>query len=82
MDEHLMQQRATDILQQAIANLTEDQQQVIMMRFVEGYSIQQTADALGKKPNAIKALQHRATRSLAGQLERSGLDIETILAGL
>jgi len=37
---------------------------------------------MDKNANAIKALQHRALRSLATRLERAGFDIATIIAGL
>ena len=82
MDSRIVQQQAAQALKTAIADLTEDQQQVVILRFVEGYPIAMIADIMGKKPNAIKALQHRALRSLAARLERSGFDIDAILAGL
>lgn len=82
MDERLIRQHVAQILRKAIADLTPDQQQVIILRFVEGHKIDEVAQLLDKKPNAIKALQHRALRSLAGRLERSGIDIESIMAGL
>lgn len=82
MDEGLVRGQAAAVLRQAIAELTEEQQQVIMLRFVEGYPVEQVAGVMGKTANAIKALQHRALRSLAGRLERSGFDVESVLAGL
>jgi len=82
MDESLVRQQATDVLREAIITLTEDQQQVIRLRFIEGHRIEAVANLLGKNANAIKALQHRALRTLATRLERAGLDVESILAGL
>jgi RNA polymerase sigma factor (sigma-70 family) len=82
MDESLVRQQAGDVLREAIAALTDDQQQVIILRFVEGHRIEAVATLLNKNANAIKALQHRALRSLAARLERSGLDLESIIAGL
>jgi RNA polymerase sigma-70 factor, ECF subfamily len=82
MDSGLVRQQAAHHLRKAIAALTADQQQVIILRFVEGLSLNETAQIMGKKANAIKALQHRAIRSLAGRLERAGFDIEEILSGL
>lgn len=82
MDERMLRQQAAQALREAIAGLTADQQQVVILRFIEGYKIEDVAVILGKQPNAIKALQHRALRSLAGRLERAGFDIETIIAGL
>lgn len=82
MDEQLLRHQAADILREAIAALTDDQQQVIILRFIEGHRIETVATLLNKNANAIKALQHRALRALAARLERSGLDVESILSGL
>jgi RNA polymerase sigma-70 factor (ECF subfamily) len=82
MDEGLLRRQAARALRAAIAELTGDQQQVVVLRFIEGYPIETVAQMMGKNANAIKALQHRALRSLASRLERSGFDIEAIIAGL
>lgn len=82
MDAPMIRRQAAQALRAAIAELTDDQQQVIILRFVEGHRIETVAQLLGKQPNAIKALQHRALRALANRLERTGLDIESLLAGL
>jgi RNA polymerase sigma-70 factor (ECF subfamily) len=51
-------------LQSAIAQLTTDQQQVIILKFVEGLSNAEVAGILGKSEGAVKSLQHRALNSL------------------
>jgi RNA polymerase sigma-70 factor (ECF subfamily) len=56
-------------LAQALSNLTEDQQEVIILRFVEGLSIPEVGQVLGKSRGAIKSLQHRALNSLNRVLE-------------
>lgn len=48
-----------------LPRLTEDQQQVLIFRFIEGYNIEETASLINKTPGAVKSLQHRALRSLA-----------------
>ena len=53
-----------------IEGLTEDQRTVIQMRFVEGYSLEETARLLKKTTGAVKALQHRALRHLGQRLTR------------
>lgn len=82
MDTALLQQQTAKALQMAIAELTDEQQQVIILRFIEGQSLENVAGIMGKNTNAIKALQYRALRALASKLERSGFDVENILAGL
>ena len=62
-DEIDHRQRA-DSVRQAYAQLTEEQQHVLSLRFGDGYSLEETADLLNKKVNAIKALQFRAIASL------------------
>jgi RNA polymerase sigma-70 factor (ECF subfamily) len=44
--------------------LTEEQAQVITLRFLEGYSIQEVAFLMEKSEGAIKALQYRAVNNL------------------
>ena len=59
-----------------------NQQQVIILRFIEGQRIEMVAQQMGKNANAIKALQHRALHALAARLERAGFDIEAVLSGM
>ncbi len=82
LDAGLARRQAAQALRAAIAGLTDDQQQVIILRFVEGYRVDEVAAILGKQPNAIKALQFRALRALAGKLERAGIDISALVAEL
>ncbi len=51
-------------LLRAIARLSEDQQQVIVMRFILGMSSPEIAEVLGRSKGAIDALQHRALKNL------------------
>ena len=44
--------------------LTDEQQQVVVLKFVEGLSNAEVADVLGKSEGAIKALQHRGLSAL------------------
>ena len=57
------------LIMRAIDRLTEEQRDVILMRFIKGIDVQDIAKALGKKPGAIKGLQHRALRVLAMRLQ-------------
>ena len=56
----------------AIGGLTDDQRQVILLKFIEGVDNATAADVLGKSINAVKALQHRALASLRRILEQNG----------
>jgi RNA polymerase sigma-70 factor (ECF subfamily) len=48
-----------------VAQLSDDQRECVVLRFLQGLSVAETAAAMGKKDGAIKALQHRAVRRLA-----------------
>lgn len=61
----------------AIRELTEDQQQVIILRFYQAMSNAEVANVLGKPEGAVKALQSRALRSLRRIMEAQAGDLET-----
>jgi len=60
----------TDHLREALGSLTDEQRLVMQLRFVEGYSLEDTARILEKTTGAVKAQQHRALRQLARILNR------------
>jgi len=51
-------------LKVALRQLTPNQQQVIILKFVEGLSNAEVAQILGKTEGAVKSLQHRALNAL------------------
>jgi RNA polymerase sigma-70 factor, ECF subfamily len=57
-------------LQQAIEQLTRDQQQVLMLRFFADLSNSEIAGMLQRTEGAVKAIQHRALQSLQKILNR------------
>ena len=61
---HLTNKQLLECVQQ----LGSEQQECIVLRFLHGLSVSETAEIMGKKDGAIKALQHRAVRRLAGLL--------------
>jgi RNA polymerase sigma-70 factor (ECF subfamily) len=48
----------------AMDDLTDLQREVITLRFAGGLSVAETASAVGRKENAVKALQHAGIRKL------------------
>jgi RNA polymerase sigma-70 factor, ECF subfamily len=59
-------------LRQALDTLTEDQRQVVLLKFVEGLDNKEVAQAVGKNEGSVKSLQHRALGALRRTLERRG----------
>jgi RNA polymerase sigma-70 factor (ECF subfamily) len=49
----------------AVTRLNPEQQECVVLRFLQGFSVAETAEAMGKSQGAIKALQYRAVRALA-----------------
>ena len=79
LDASLMFEHQSGHMRAALRTLTDEQQQVIILRFVEGRSIEETADLLGKTEGAIKTMQHRALQSLARALQQQGFKRDDVL---
>jgi RNA polymerase sigma-70 factor (ECF subfamily) len=62
------------VLLEAVKQLNAEQQECIVLRFLQGLSVAETAKAMGKNDGAIKALQYRAIRSL-GRLLPEGVEL-------
>jgi RNA polymerase sigma-70 factor (ECF subfamily) len=56
----------------AMADLTEEQRQVIILRFIEGMTCKEVGRVLDKSTGAVKSLQHRGLAALARVLEARG----------
>ena len=57
-------QQEQDCLAKALKNLTEEQRQVIQLKFMEDRDIAEVASILGKNERTIRSLQHRALAAL------------------
>jgi RNA polymerase sigma-70 factor (ECF subfamily) len=55
---------------QLIEGLSDDQRQVLILKFVYRFSNAEAAEILGKSEGAVKSLQHRALTSLQKQVGR------------
>ena len=51
-------------LRQSLKKLTDEQQEVVVLKFIEGYETDEIADMLGKSSGAIRAIQFRALTAL------------------
>jgi RNA polymerase sigma-70 factor, ECF subfamily len=61
-------------LRGAVATLSEDRRQVVVLRFVDGLSTREIGDVLGRSEGAVRVLQHRALRELSRAIEASDSD--------
>jgi len=55
-------------LNRVLNDLTDEQRQVIRLRFMADMSVQEVAEKLGRTEGSVKALQHRGIQSLARRL--------------
>jgi len=65
-----------EYLRGAIQRLTDEQAEVISLRFLEGYSINEVAKLMDKTEGAIKALQYRAVATLRQFLQREQFQLD------
>jgi RNA polymerase sigma-70 factor (ECF subfamily) len=68
--QHLL---AMDQVRKAILQLTKEQQEVIVLRFMEGYSTAEVARIMGKREGAIRGLQFRGLSALREMLNPSSV---------
>jgi RNA polymerase sigma-70 factor (ECF subfamily) len=59
-----------DALVRIMANLTDEQRQILTLRIVEGWQPQEIAGLLGKSIDSVKSLQYRALQAMKRELER------------
>lgn len=64
----------TALVLDAMAELSEDQREVLQLRLLSELSSREVAEATGRTVGAVKALQHRGMRSLARVLEERGVN--------
>jgi len=64
---------ADDVRRRIVELLPPDQADVVLLRVVGELDARQIADVLGKRPGAIRVLQHRALRRLAKVLDARGV---------
>jgi RNA polymerase sigma-70 factor (ECF subfamily) len=69
-EEALIKKREVSRLLKAMAQLSEEKQHLIILRFVEGLSHSQVAQILGKSEGACRVMQHRALAALSKILGR------------
>lgn len=61
------------VMQAIRNNLSADQRHVIILRFLEGFSVHETAVIIGKEESNIKVIQNRAIAALRKALDHKGV---------
>jgi RNA polymerase sigma-70 factor (ECF subfamily) len=68
---NVIMQAEQEEVRAALAHLTPDQRQVVLLKYLEGLENEEIAAALGKPLGAVKSLQHRALAALRRILVRA-----------
>ncbi len=63
-EEVLTEALRAERLASALQTLTDEQREVLVLKFIEGYSTEEVAELMEKKPGAIRALQMRGLQAL------------------
>ncbi len=66
---------ATDDLRRALEVLTEDQRDVLSLRVIGNLTLEETAEVMGKRVGAVKALQRRGLIALREHLEQDRVSL-------
>ncbi|MCI0532633.1 sigma-70 family RNA polymerase sigma factor, partial [bacterium] len=67
--EQAEKKEAGEALRRALMTLTEEQQEVVILKFINGMDNKEIAALLGKKEEAIRQLQCRAFKTLRSILK-------------
>ena len=59
---------AQEAVSQLVAGLPRDQAEVIVLRVLGGLRVNDVAEIIGKRPGAIRVLQHRALQQMSGSI--------------
>lgn len=78
-DDVVLDRAAAAGLREAIAKLPPAQRRCVELRFLAEMSVHETAVAMGRQDTAVRALQHRALRSLAATIPSARTD--SLIAG-
>jgi RNA polymerase sigma-70 factor (ECF subfamily) len=68
VDEQVMASQRAEQLRQAMRHLTPEQEEVLTLRFVLGFGIDEVAEITRRPAGAVKSMQHRALASLQQKL--------------
>ncbi|MGB7339426.1 MAG: sigma-70 family RNA polymerase sigma factor [Phototrophicaceae bacterium] len=71
-EDKMQQKQEHRELREALSNLSDDDQQILILRFVERKSHEEVAEIMGRNSAAIRTAQHRALKKLATHLDAKG----------
>jgi RNA polymerase sigma-70 factor (ECF subfamily) len=70
ISEGLMNKIDVQMLEQFLKELKDEYREVLLLKYIEDFDLQEIAQIMGKKNGAVRVLLHRATKSLKDLLEK------------
>jgi RNA polymerase sigma-70 factor (ECF subfamily) len=75
VEDEVLRQLNVERVRSLCDRLAPDQRDVLLLRLVSAMTVDEAAEALGKSPTAIKALQRRALAAVRRLFEREGVSL-------
>jgi RNA polymerase sigma-70 factor (ECF subfamily) len=75
VEEEVMEQLAVARIREIFESLTADQKSVLALRIIGDLTLEETANVLGKRVGAIKALQRRALAAVKTEIEEGRVSL-------
>ena len=69
LDDQIEQYFEAESLREALYELTDEQQQVLILKFIAGFTTEEVARQMDKREGAVRALQMRALQALAKRMK-------------
>jgi RNA polymerase sigma-70 factor (ECF subfamily) len=69
-DELVAREESAEVVRAVLGRLTDSYREVLTLRFFDGLSNADVAEALGKKESTVRVLLHRASKAFARELKR------------
>jgi len=75
-DKESLTREREGILMRALDALSDEQRELVILRFIEERSYQEIEKILGKSEEALRAMNYRAMKILRKELKDKGIDVE------
>lgn len=70
-EEIAIENEEIQLLYKCLSKCTEDQQSVLLLRYIQSFSIKETAEILGWTESKVKTTQHRGIKALKALMEEA-----------
>ena len=75
VEDEVLRRLSVERVRRLCDRLAPDQRDVLLLRMLSAMTVDQAAEALGKSPTAVKALQRRALSAIRRLIEREGVSL-------